>query len=152
ETFALATRRKITVPGTLSSVGDILDKASIDSDSRATFEKLVLTHDGDDETLWNKAREQGILDPQIAHLQLQGKLAYLTLNSAPLTQALQSEFPSQDNLAQLVEKDLYRKEQWKARLDTLAGNDPDPIKHNNNLAKLIPPAYTQKKLNDRLDA
>jgi len=149
ETFALATRRMITVPGTLSSVGDILDKAPIDPDHKATFEKLVLTHEGDDAALWTEAKAQGIPDEQIAHLQLQGKLAYLTLNNAPLTEALQSEFPSQDNLAQFVENELYKKEQWVRRLNTLAGSDP--AMHDDNLAKLIPPAYTQKELNDRLD-
>ena len=152
ETFALTTRRKIIVPGTLSSVGDILDKASIDPDHKAIFEKLVLTHEGDDAALWTEAKAQGIPDEQIAHLQLQGKLALLTLNNAQLTQALQTEFPSQDNLAQFVEKDLYQKDQWVTRLNALAGNDLDPAKQNGNLAQLIPTAYTQKELNDRLDA
>jgi hypothetical protein len=46
----------------------------------------------------------------------------------------------------LVDKDLYRKEEWVTRLNTLAGNDAA------KLAQLIPSAYTQKELNDRLDA
>jgi peptidoglycan hydrolase-like protein with peptidoglycan-binding domain len=151
EAFALDTRRKMIVPGTLSSVGDMLDNASIDQPThRAAFEKLVLTHDGDDVALWTEAKAQGIPDVQIAHLQLHGKLANLTLNNAPLTEALQTEITSQDNLTQLVEKDLYRKEQWVTRLNELAGNNP--ATHNDNLAKLIPSAYAQKELSDRLDA
>jgi peptidoglycan hydrolase-like protein with peptidoglycan-binding domain len=150
EAFALDTRRKTIVPGTLSSVGEILDKASIDLDHKAKFEKLVLTHEGDEAALWTEAKAQGILDEQIAHLQLQGKLAFLTLNNASLTEALQTEFPSQDNLTQLVEKDLYLKEQWVTRLNELAGNDP--ATHNDHLAKLIPSAYAQIELSDRLDA
>ena len=150
EAFALATRRKMIVPGTLSSVGGMLDNARIEPAHKATFEKLVLTHDGDDVALWTEAKTQGIPPEQIASLQLQGKLAYLTLTNPLLTKALQAEITSQDNLAQLVEKDFYRKEQWVTRLNELAGNDP--ATHNDNLAKLIPSAYAQIELSDRLDA
>src|SRR5439155_18702066 len=94
EAFALDTRRKMIVPGTLSSVGGMLDNARIEPAHKATFEKLVLTHDGDDVALWTEAKTQGIPSDQIASLQLQGKLAYLTLTNAPLTEALQTEFPS----------------------------------------------------------
>lgn len=146
EVFKLDTLRKSIVPGALSSVSDMLAKVAIAPDHKLVFEKLVLLNEGDDATLWKGAKEQGIPDETISNLQLQGKLAYLTLNNAPLTEMLQAEIVSQDNLSQLVDKDLYRKEQWVSRLNTLAGNDPG------NLAKIIPSAYSQKELNDRLDA
>lgn len=146
ETFKFETLRKSIVPGTLSSVSDMLSKASIASDRKSVFEKLVLMHDDDPASLWQEAKAQGIPQESIDYLQLQGKLAYLTLNNAPLVEALQVEIKSQENLTQLVDSDLYQKEQWITRLNTLAGNDAL------NLAKLIPSAYTQKELNDRLDA
>jgi peptidoglycan hydrolase-like protein with peptidoglycan-binding domain len=145
-TFKLDTLRKSIVPGTLSSVGDMLTKASIAPNHKQVFEKLVLMHEGDDASLWEEAKAQGISVESISNLQLQGKLAYLTLNNAPLAEMLQTEIVSQENLTQLVDKDLYRKEQWVTRLSTLAGNDAE------NLSKLIPSAYAQKELNDRLDA
>jgi peptidoglycan hydrolase-like protein with peptidoglycan-binding domain len=145
-TFKLDTLRKSIVPGTLSSVGDMLTKASIVPNHKLVFEKLVLMHEGDNASLWKEAKAQGISDESISNLQLQGKLAYLTLNNAPLAEVLQTEIVSQENLTQLVDKDLYRKEQWVSRLNTLAGNDAG------NLAKMIPSAYSQKELNDRLDA
>lgn len=147
--FALNMRRKMIVPGALSSVGDMLDKARIEPEHRERFEKLVLMHDGDDEVLWTEAKSQGIPDEQVANLQLQGKLAYLTLNNAPLTEVLQDEIDSQDNLALLVEKDLYRKEEWVTRLKGIA-SDADGV-NLVKLAKLIPTAYTQEDINDRLD-
>jgi peptidoglycan hydrolase-like protein with peptidoglycan-binding domain len=150
ETFKLATRRNMIVPGALSSVGDMLEKARIEPTHKVTFEKLALLHDGDDTALWTEAKAQGIPTAQIASLQLQGKLAYLTLNNAPLTEALQDEIDSQDNMAQLVEKDLYRKDEWATRLKALASDNN--VVNPEKLAKLIPTAYTQKEVHDRLDA
>lgn len=150
EAFALDKRRKMIVPGTLSSVGDMLEKAPIEQTHRATFEKLALLHDGDDAELWTAARAQGIPNQQITSLQLQGKLAYLTLNNAPLTEALQAEITSQDNLTQLVEKDLYQKEAWIERLKGIAS--ANNVVNSDELEKLIPSGYAQKELNDRLDA
>jgi hypothetical protein len=148
--FALDTRRKEVVPGALSSVGEMLAKARIAPAHKAMFEKLVLMHDGDDTVLWAAAKEQGIPAEALESLQLQGKLSFLTLNNAPLADVLQTEITSQDKLTQLVEKDFYRHEEWKKRLNDLAGGDA--ATHDDKLAKLIPTAYTQEKISDRLDA
>ena len=150
ETFALSARRKSIAPGALSSVGDLLDQARIEPAHKAVFEKLILMHDGDEAELWSKAKAQGIPDTEITSLQLQGKLAYLTLNSAPLSAALQTEIVSQDNLTQLVEKDLYQSGQWVKRLEDMA-RDGDQV-NPDKLAKLIPTAYAQRDVNERLDA
>jgi peptidoglycan hydrolase-like protein with peptidoglycan-binding domain len=150
ETFALSARRNAVAPGGLSSTGELLDKARIDPAHKTAFEKLVLMHDGDDAALWTEAKALGVPDQQIAGLQLQGKLAYLTLNNAPLSDTLQTEIALQDNLAQLVEKDLYLTTQWVERLEGMAreGNEVNP----DSLGKLIPTAYTQKNVNERLEA
>ena len=79
-------------------------------------------------------------------LQLQGKLAYLTLNNANLTESLQQELQSSSNLAQLADKDLHRADSWKTRLNALAGNNEQ------TLATLIPPSYGNEKIGDRVDA
>jgi peptidoglycan hydrolase-like protein with peptidoglycan-binding domain len=146
EAFKFETLRQSIVPGTLSSVSEMVAQANIAADHKLAFEKLVVMHDGDDASLWREAEKQGISDESINNLQLQGKLAYLTLNNALLAESLQAEIVSQDNLMQLVDSDLYRKEQWISRLNALANNDAL------NLAKLIPLAYTQKELSDRLEA
>ncbi|MCD9025517.1 neuraminidase-like domain-containing protein [Cohnella silvisoli] len=150
EQFAMDKRRNMIVPGMLSNVGDMLDQVRMEPDHKAVFEKLVLMHDGEDEELWVEAKAQGIPRERIADMQLQGKLAYLTLNNAPLTKALQDELGSQDNLAQLVEKDLYKQDEWVDRLHRMAYDDgtlnPDKV------AKLIPAAYTHKDINDRVTA
>lgn len=144
--FALDARRKVVVPGTLSNAGTLLDAAGLDAAHKATFEDLVLLQELSGAELWQQAKNKGVPSEQIERLQFQGKLAYLTLNNAPLTQALQNDIGAMSNLSQLVDNDLYRKDVWKTRLTTLAGNDDAA------LAQLIPSAYLQPELDDRVDA
>ncbi|MGV3503016.1 MAG: neuraminidase-like domain-containing protein [Adhaeribacter sp.] len=150
EDFALQARRQAIVPGALSSTGELLDGIALEAGHRQVFEKLVLLHEGSDAALWTEARAQGLPAETVASLQLQGKLAYLTLNNAPLTASLLEEIQLPENLGELVEKDLYRPEAWISRLQTLAGGtgEVDP----EQLAKLIPAAYKQAALPDRLQA
>lgn len=143
--FALEARRQAVAPGTRASVGTLLD-AGLDPTYKTTFEDLLLLHEFSGVELWRQARDKGIPGAQIERLQLQGKLAYLTLNNAPLMQTLQNEVGSSEHLAQMVDEDLYRKDAWTTRLTTLAGNN-DTV-----LAQLIPPAYAHERLSDRLDA
>ncbi|SMQ78430.1 Putative peptidoglycan binding domain-containing protein [Bacillus sp. OV166] len=151
-TFSEETRRKMIVPGALSSLSEMLERAPIDDPThRDVFEKLLLSHDGDEAELWNGAKEKGIPQKQIAKLQLQGKLSFLTLNNAPLTESLQQDIVSQDNLAELVEKDFYQQETWVNRLKGLASDDHGVV-NEDKLASLIPSTYIQKDLNDRLAA
>ncbi|QHT61334.1 hypothetical protein GXP70_16130 [Paenibacillus lycopersici] len=147
EAFALAARRKRIVPGALSSVGDMLAKLNLEQAHKDEFEKLLMQYDDDDEQLWMEAKKRSI---PIADLQLQGKLAYLTLNNAPLSESLMNEIGSQENLAHLVEQDLYTPKEWSARLDSMASENRVVIPEK--LAGLIPSAYSQKELNDRRDA
>ncbi|WP_127493666.1 neuraminidase-like domain-containing protein [Paenibacillus glycanilyticus] len=147
EAFALAARRKMIVPGALSSIGDMLDKLNLEQTHKDEFEKLLMKYDGDDEQLWREAKNKSI---PIADLQLQGKLAYLTLNNAPLTESLMNEIGSQENLAHLAQNDLYMPKEWSTRLDSMASEDGVVIPEK--LAGLIPTAYGQKELNDRRDA
>jgi hypothetical protein len=145
ENFANQTRRAAILPGTVSSVDDFLNKISFTNDNqKSNFADLSFAYEG--EELWQQAKASGISSETISALQLQGKLAYLTLNNANLTDSLQKELKSLDNLAQLADKDLYEANAWKARLNSLAGND------EKNLEKLIPSIYDNEKIGDRLDA
>jgi len=135
ENFALSVRRTTIAPGALSSFGDFLNQSVLTPTERAKFEQLYLAYGGAPAELWRKAAENGIPQTKIAGLQLQGKLAYLTFNNAALTQQLQQEIGSLDNLAQLADKGLYRAKDWKDRLNAMAGGNEEELK------KLIPPAY-----------
>ena len=143
ETFARQTRRAAIAPGAVSSLGDLLSKTALSSTEKTTFEDLHAVHQGKD--LWQKAQENGIALEKIQGLQLQGKLAYLTLNNANLAASLQQEIALPENVAQLVKKDLYQPDAWKARLNALAGSDEA-------LKALIPSTYSAKKANDSASA
>lgn len=149
--FKQATRRKLTAPGALSSLGDLLDSAPLEAQHRSVFERLALAHDDDDPAgLWQAARAEGIPEAQVDQLQLQGKLAFLTLNNAPLAAALQRDLQTQSNLPQLVEQDLHRASAWETRLRTMASENG--VVNTERLAGLIPSAYDQADLPARLSA
>lgn len=144
ETFSRQSRRAAIAPGAVSTMGDFLSKSDLADNEKLIFEDLYFAHQGVE--LWQKAAESGITPEKVASLQLQGKLAYLTLNNANLAESLQRELQSPDNLTQLVGKDLYQADAWKTRLTTLAGNNEQ------TLQTLIPPIYEGEKVGDRLDA
>jgi hypothetical protein len=131
ENFARMTRRAEKTPGSLSSFDEMLNKSGMSDGEQKMFAALYLDHQGTTEELWQKAQDYKLPTDK---LRLQGKLAYLTRNNAELTQMLQEEIGSPDNLAQLVENELYRAETWKTRLESMVTNER-PI------SKIIPPTY-----------
>ncbi|MCI0721217.1 MAG: peptidoglycan-binding protein [Acidobacteria bacterium] len=146
EDFARATRRAAKAPGALSSFGDLLSRSGLNDNEQRAFESAYFSHRGAPAEMWQKAREKGVSEANINGLRLQGKLAYLTLNNASLAGSLQDEIGSPDNLAQLVKGDYYQKDAWKTRLNNMAGNSEQ------ELQKIIPPAYAGETIVDRLDA
>lgn len=147
EKFARETRRTTKAPGALSSFSDLLEGSGLSGPEIQGFEELYFTHLGEPDELWRKARERRIPEAKVKSLQVQGKLAYLTLNNADLAMKLQGEIGASQDLGGLVELDLYKSAKWKERLVTAAGGD-DPIKLN----KIIPPAFAGKEAKKRLDA
>jgi len=146
ETFARKTRSKVKAPGALSSSDEFLDKASLTTAQRNLFEDLYFTHRGTPDELWQKAHDQGISDSKIDGLRLQGKLAFLTVNNAPLTASLQQEVGSSSKLTVLVNKNFYHATAWQDHLKDLAGNN------DQKLEKLIPPAYIGETIAARLES
>ncbi len=143
EIFATSVRLSVPAPGSRSTYGDLLGKAGLNADGQSRFAKAYLAHRGDGDLLWDSARAGGLDNIQISKLQLQGKLAFLTGNSATLTERLQG---TTTNPAQLVDRDLYRTDTWIDEID-LAVNIP-PARRDSltnadkqNLEALIPPAY-----------
>jgi len=147
EHFARETRLATKAAGALSNVGEMLAALPQLSDSeKSKFADILFTHRGEPAELWQKAKANDIAEETIKGLQLQGKLAYLTFNNAAVAAVLQQEIQERDNLAQLVEKDLYQADAWKARLTQMAGESEEALQ------QLIPPAYVGEKAADRLEA
>ncbi len=142
--FATRARLAMPAPGSQSTYGELLQASGLSSESQAVFAPLCLSHRGDADQLWESARQAGLSEAAVSKLQLQGKLAFLAGNSAPMTTRLMQR--ELTDPAQLVEHDFYRAERWKAEVKELVGSD------DKMLTAMIPVAYTGAKVEDRLDA
>lgn len=142
ETFSRETRLAVPAPGSRSTYGDLLAAARVSEDAREKFAPVFLSHRGKAEDLWKKAEQAGVTSGDIQALQRQGKLAFLTHNSEPMTRRLEQEITDP---VELVEKGFYRSEKWEDEVRALAAN-------GQQLQALIPPAYEAEKVEDRLSA
>jgi Glycosyl hydrolases family 18/Salmonella virulence plasmid 28.1kDa A protein len=145
--FASKTRLTLTANGSNSTFGDFLTASGLSADKQNAFAHLYFTPGSITDGFWRKAAALGIPAATLDALKLQGKLSYLTFNCAGLSQKLQQDIGSLNNLSQLPEKDFHTNTAWKNYLNALAGST-DP----HALDKLIPPAYPGKTTADRLEA
>ena len=146
ESFATRQRANYVTPGTSSSFGQMMSAAGLTKDEQTAFQEAHVT-DSDRDDLWKRARERGIPEAKVDRLRLQGKLAFLTLNNAPLSKALEAKIGSADQMEDLVGQGLYKEDTWKERLRKLSGSGG-----NKALAALIPPAYDDASTPARLNA
>jgi hypothetical protein len=127
--FSVSVRLSLPVPGGNTSYGDMLAVASLPEGKREAFADVFLEHGSDPSQLWTKAREKGLTEPEVAGLQLQGKLAFLAGGSKDMTAwlmkkpAVGAEGAAPAPLSepsQLVDMGLYSAEQWDAELFSAA--------------------------------
>ena len=141
--FAAAERLKFKAPGKLSSLGDFVTRAPVSTTDRTAFTALL--KEGDGKGLWSRAKSAGVSEEGIATLQLQGQLAYLTLNNADLSASLQPKLTTGD-VRQLIELDFDQPATWVREITALAGGD------DGRLGALIPPAIEGHNNQDRLNS
>ena len=144
--FANNTRLDIKAPGTLSTVGQLLDQANLTDDERQKFADVYFAPRQEGSDFWQQVKAKGIAEDKISTLELQGKLSYLTLNNADLTASLQTEIDSLDKLSTLIEKDFHKPETWIKHIQSLA------VKNGSDLNELIPPNYVGTTPQERLEA
>ena len=147
KTFASKTRLTLTAPGSSSTFGDFLSISGLNAAQQSAFADLFFNQASASDGLWDQAAGLGIPAESLNMMKLQGKLSYLTLNNAPLTQRLQQDIGSLDKLPQLLQQDLHTNTAWKKYLTSIAGDT-----NTEALDKLIPPAYQGKTTTDRLGA
>ena len=141
--FAATERLNFKAPGKLSTLSEIVIRAPVSAEDRAAFTSVL--KEGNGEKLWSRAKDAGVSEQGIVNLQLQGKLAYLTLNNAELTADLQSKLGTGD-VQQLIELDFDRSVTWSGEISALAGDD------DGRLGMLIPPAFEGRNNQERLRA
>jgi hypothetical protein len=146
EKYALATLRAASAQGTLSSFTELLQHSGLTAAEQAAFEKVYFAQGSNSDQLWEKVEHLGISKAKIEILKLQGRLFYLTMNSAKLTEQLQKEVGSIEKLPSLAEKDYFLPKTWKELLSKLAGNNQKA------LAALIPATYGADTVEENLEA
>jgi len=141
KSFATETRLQTPPVGTVSSRRDLINIAPIPAMDKEKFSGLLAETDAE---IWTQAASAGVSDDSIKTLQLQGKLAYLTFNSAPLVQKLQGTVTDADQMAdELVNAGYHEAKTWSDLLDSLSGGDAT------QLASLVPDAFAASALADR---
>jgi hypothetical protein len=146
EKWALATLKAASANGTLSNFTELLEHSGLTASEQAAFEKVYFAQGSNSDQLWEKVEHLGISKEKIAVLKLQGRLFYLTMNSAKLTEQLQKEVGSIEKLSTLAEKDYFLPKTWKDLLEKLAG------KNQKALAALIPATYGADTVEENLEA
>ena len=153
--FADQTRLAVAAPGSASSYNELLASSGLPADVQSRFAAAFLKHRDDPAKLWETAANEGLNKAQVTTLQLQGKLAFLSGNSAGMTKRLMAK-PIKDP-AQLVDLDFHRTETWANELYETAGV---PANRRNNLSEadkknldaLIPVSYEGKTVEERFTA
>jgi hypothetical protein len=146
KSFSWKIRRTSKATGAPSTFADLLNKTGLNKSEKVIFENLYFNHKGSAASLWEKAAQKGIPAAKIERMKLQGKLAYLTLNNAAVAEEIRKEVDASGGLGALVDNDLYRADEWKKRLLSMAGTSKPA------LSKLIPPAYSGETTGERLQA
>jgi hypothetical protein len=154
EGFANKIRLAVHAPGSNSTYTELLQQCKLTPEAEGKFASVYLTYGDNGEKLWNEARKAGLDGAQIGKLQLQGKLAFLAGNSREMTERLLDKVKKP---ADLAENGFHDSSEWKKEIFEAAGIPED---HQGNLEKadreklekMIPPAYTGKDVETRLDA
>lgn len=96
-----------------SSFKEMLAVSKLNDAQQATFAQLYTTHRSDPDALW-KGAEAALGEATAKRMQTDGKLAYLTLNNAPLMQKMHTEAgpTGLSDPVQLAQAGYYRPEPW----------------------------------------
>ena len=144
--FAAKTNLSVKIPGAPSSFSDLLGGIVTDTGQQSAFVGAFLDPAISEEDLWTKAAAAGVTADKVAALQVQGKLAFLTLNNASLIQSVQKTLGATTDMAALADSDFHLPSTWTNMINAIAGTDAQ------KLQALIPTAYGGATPAEQLDA
>jgi hypothetical protein len=106
-----------TAPAGVSPMMELLSASGLTGAQQQDFATLYAAHRTDPAAFWT-AVEQGSGAPAAARLQTDGKLAFLTLNNAPLMTAVRNQTGGDalTDLRQLAQAGYHRADKWLAAL------------------------------------
>lgn len=151
---AFSSRRRLAqrAPGSRSTYAELLEASGLDPETREKFARVHLAARSKGEALWDGAAKAGLPDEKITTLKRQGKLAFLTLNNAPLATRLAASGVT-DPL-QLVARGLHEAARWIDEIDGAAGIPEDrrdglTEDDRKKLDALVPPVFAGKSAEAR---
>ncbi|UOZ03508.1 neuraminidase-like domain-containing protein [Amycolatopsis sp. WQ 127309] len=134
----LAAQRALSGPAVAgrSSLGELLD-LSLPAEQHEPFARLQLEHRGSTAAFWRAAERQFGLGATL-RLQVDGRLAYLTLNNAPLVAKLHQPGRVTDP-AQLLDRGFHHAQAWLPLIDTAPAEIPgdDEAARRANYAQVL---------------
>lgn len=118
----------------VSGINEMLEQAGLDEGTQAQFAELYVEHRNDMATFWEEVENN--LGPETSRrLQVDGKLALLTINNGPLMAAVHDVAGGElTNLAELAETGYHRASQWSDLLQADV-SVPDEIPGETDAAK-----------------
>jgi peptidoglycan hydrolase-like protein with peptidoglycan-binding domain len=125
--------------GASSSPQDFIEKARLSDADRTAFTSVA--RDDASADVWKRAQAAGVSEAGIQHLQLQGKLAYLTFNNVELVDYLSTKVTDP---RELIDLGYYDDAKWTEALQELAGTDPAALE------SLIPPTFSANTVDERM--
>ncbi len=115
---------RMSPPIGVSNLRELLADVLNDEEDQLRFARLYHEHMSDDAGFWAAVRDAF---PRLAErLEMDGKLAFLTLNNADLIRRIRSANPNAATPADLIGRGLYRVEAWQELL-TEEVNIPEEI-------------------------
>jgi hypothetical protein len=127
-----------TAPSAVSPLKDLLSASGLTDSQQQDFAAAYAANRGDPDGLWN-AVGQGSNASVAARLQVDGKLAFLTMNNAPLMSAVrkQNGDTALTDVRQLAQNGYYRADKWLTALGatitvpaSIQGDTPDTQRAN----------------------
>jgi peptidoglycan hydrolase-like protein with peptidoglycan-binding domain len=145
-TFAAKANLSTKVTGAPSSLGDLLSNIVTDATQQSAFIETFLDPTKAGSDLWTNLAAAGISADKIPVLQMQGKLAFLTLNNASLVQKVQQTLGSSTDPGALADADFHLDTTWINAVNSVAGTDTQ------KLQAMIPATYAGATPADQLAA
>lgn len=127
----------------MSTLGSMLD-LRLDSNQKSVFAEVFQAHQGTSAAFWTTLEERGIPKASIDQLQIDGKLAYLTLQNQPVVSRLIERQINQP--VEMVRQGLYEPEAWKPLIGSDAPEGLSVEDYAGHMAALVKRSYPTEVL------
>jgi hypothetical protein len=128
EDFAIKRRLETRPAGGLSSVQELLEASGLADDPDGPRGKLqaALLDETATKPLWDRLKDEGLDDDQIAGLRAKGRLAFLTTNNLPLMRHVEDKAGNDGLVGSLAREAWDEPATWTKAIRESGGNDAVP--------------------------